>query len=628
MSGDVNVRITATDEASGTFRAISAEAVKFGGIVGASIALADRAFSGLVEASTRFMRATIADANSFQDLSERTGIAVEKLAAYKLIADQSGTTISTIESALKMLSVSMAKNGDQFKKVGIDTQDANKAFRQLADLFVAMPNGAEKTALVMKLLGRAGQDLVPVLNQGSKGIEEAEEKSRRYIDAMKTLTPLLDKYADQQAEIGINLKASAAAIATGFMPEIIALSEKFVVATRSGDGLKKVLQELAELTGGGTSVFSLAARGVDAYYLFGGGGDPSKRSASGMIGGALKLPGGNSPSELAARKTACTLYGGTWDAASNTCKLKKPSGAATVSGPIDALGSGTYLTRDKETAKAIKESFDFENWAWGELAKDQERAIAEVLKYDEALKGSVATLYAATDPGRFETFVNSVKISEEAFARGFINQDQLDVITDKLFEVKEVGEDTFDKLSRAVEGWGRSASDSFAKMAVGGKISFADLGSFFNSTMEQMISLSAHKLLFDPMFKDIDKLLSSGNGGSSSGDLWTWIKSAFPFENGGIMTRSGPLPLRTYATGGIANTPQLALFGEGRMNEAYVPLPDGRSIPVTMRDGGKTNITMNFNINSSTGDKAEIRRSAAAGARAALGLMNGARRYG
>lgn len=54
------------------------------------------------------------------------------------------------------------------------------------------------------------------------------------------------------------------------------------------------------------------------------------------------------------------------------------------------------------------------------------------------------------------------------------------------------------------------------------------------------------------------------------------------FANGGIMSSMGSLPLKKYANGGIANSPQLALFGEGAMKEAYVPLPDGRSIPVTM----------------------------------------------
>lgn len=58
------------------------------------------------------------------------------------------------------------------------------------------------------------------------------------------------------------------------------------------------------------------------------------------------------------------------------------------------------------------------------------------------------------------------------------------------------------------------------------------------------------------------------------------------FANGGIMTQYGPLPLRKYAGGGIARSPQLALYGEGAQNEAYVPLPDGRRIPVAMQGGG------------------------------------------
>lgn len=55
------------------------------------------------------------------------------------------------------------------------------------------------------------------------------------------------------------------------------------------------------------------------------------------------------------------------------------------------------------------------------------------------------------------------------------------------------------------------------------------------------------------------------------------------FANGGVMTEDGPAPLRAYANGGVANEPQWALFGEGSTPEAYVPLPDGRTIPVTVK---------------------------------------------
>ena len=93
------------------------------------------------------------------------------------------------------------------------------------------------------------------------------------------------------------------------------------------------------------------------------------------------------------------------------------------------------------------------------------------------------------------------------------------------------------------------------------------------------------------------------------------------------MTDAGAIPLRKYASGGVANRPQLAMFGEGSTPEAYVPLPDGRAIPVRMQGSG--GMTINQTIYAGQGtDSAQVRRSAAAGARAALGAMNGARRYG
>ncbi|MEO0485270.1 MAG: tape measure protein [Pseudomonadota bacterium] len=54
------------------------------------------------------------------------------------------------------------------------------------------------------------------------------------------------------------------------------------------------------------------------------------------------------------------------------------------------------------------------------------------------------------------------------------------------------------------------------------------------------------------------------------------------FAMGGVMTPAGPVPLRRYAKGGIAYARQFAEFGEGAQPEAFVPLPDGRTIPVTL----------------------------------------------
>jgi len=86
------------------------------------------------------------------------------------------------------------------------------------------------------------------------------------------------------------------------------------------------------------------------------------------------------------------------------------------------------------------------------------------------------------------------------------------------------------------------------------------------------------------------------------------------FANGGIMTGDGPVPLKKYASGGIANSPQLALYGEGSKPEAYVPLPDGRRIPVAMQGGGgggNTSVVVNVDASGNSnvqGDQGQAKQ--------------------
>lgn len=79
-----------------------------------------------------------------------------------------------------------------------------------------------------------------------------------------------------------------------------------------------------------------------------------------------------------------------------------------------------------------------------------------------------------------------------------------------------------------------------------------------------------------------------------------------PMADGGVipMAKGG---ITGYRSGGIATEPTY-LVGEGKHNEAVVPLPDGRSIPVNMKGGGDNNIVINVDAGgnaSSTGGNAE-----------------------
>jgi tape measure domain-containing protein len=61
----------------------------------------------------------------------------------------------------------------------------------------------------------------------------------------------------------------------------------------------------------------------------------------------------------------------------------------------------------------------------------------------------------------------------------------------------------------------------------------------------------------------------------------------FKGANGGVAAGGWkPFPVTPFANGGMVSGPTLGLVGEGKYNEAIVPLPDGKSIPVQMRGGG------------------------------------------
>jgi len=151
------------------------------------------------------------------------------------------------------------------------------------------------------------------------------------------------------------------------------------------------------------------------------------------------------------------------------------------------------------------------------------------------------------------------------------------------------------------------------------------LASSFTATMQRMIAEAGSAQLMKNLFGNMGQ---ASNGQAAS---WGWLGQAARwagslFADGGVMTNRGPLPLRKYAGGGIARSPQLAMFGEGSTPEAYVPLPDGRAIPVKV--SGQQGMTINQTIYAGQGtDSAQVRRSAASGARAALGAMSGAQRY-
>jgi hypothetical protein len=96
---------------------------------------------------------------------------------------------------------------------------------------------------------------------------------------------------------------------------------------------------------------------------------------------------------------------------------------------------------------------------------------------------------------------------------------------------------------------------------------------------------------------------AAGAGAASAGGIQQAGNAPILNANGNVL-RGG---FQAFATGGIVNKPTLGLVGEGRYNEAIVPLPDGRRIPVEMK-GGAAAPNVVVNVVNQTGQQANARQ--------------------
>ena len=181
-----------------------------------------------------------------------------------------------------------------------------------------------------------------------------------------------------------------------------------------------------------------------------------------------------------------------------------------------------------------------------------------------------------------------------------------------------------EKLKADVQGIAGAIGDSFGnafKGVITGSMTAQEaLANFFQSVADSFADMVAQMIaeyLKMALIKGIMNIiggaagaigggLSSGFNAGTSSAIDTgaagWASSfatSLKFANGGI----APGGFTAFANGGIVTGPTLGLVGEGRYNEAVIPLPDGKSVPVDLGGamGGQAvnNIVVNVDAKGS-----------------------------
>jgi len=169
-----------------------------------------------------------------------------------------------------------------------------------------------------------------------------------------------------------------------------------------------------------------------------------------------------------------------------------------------------------------------------------------------------------------------------------------------------------EKLKADLQGIAGAIGDSFGE-AFKGMISgsmtaqqalanlFQSVGNYFADMVAKMIAEWLKAQLIKGFANLFGSIFGGGGGGLGSMDANIAQYAPLPagYANGGIAYGG----FTAFANGGMVTGPTMGLVGEGRYNEAIVPLPDGKSIPVDLGGATGSQITSNIVVNVSSDGK-------------------------
>jgi len=151
----------------------------------------------LVVAASGVIAPALAAVNTFSTMGDniakmakRTGVSVEALSELGFAAGLSGSSIDDLEKGLKKMARTvqdaaggMATAKDALTDVGVSVEalqqmSPEQQFKTLAQAFSQITDASKKAALAQEIFGRAGTQLIPLMDEGAAGIEALQDQAR------------------------------------------------------------------------------------------------------------------------------------------------------------------------------------------------------------------------------------------------------------------------------------------------------------------------------------------------------------------------------------------------------------------------------------------------------------------
>lgn len=222
---------------------VSAIGAKISGLAGAGKlletvlpGLAEFSFSpsGIITGLVALTNAFASSTGELQHMSERTGISIEELSALGYAAKRSGVDMESLEGGIRKMQKAIDQAGhgskasrEAFRELGVSLKDlkglsADQQIARLADGFARIEDPTTKAALAMRIFGKSGTEMLPLLDRGSAGIAAITEEARRLgIVLTKDDVAASKQFKGALAELRATLQAAGMALARAVLPVLI-----------------------------------------------------------------------------------------------------------------------------------------------------------------------------------------------------------------------------------------------------------------------------------------------------------------------------------------------------------------------------------------------------------------------
>ena len=171
------------DKTGGSFANIAKKAAKMAVGVGTAAA-------GVAVAAVKMAKKTSDATDEIDKMSTRLGISRKAYQELDYVMGQAGVDVNSMQTGMKSLLKNMDAVTDgndaaieRFEKLGVSVVDANGKMRSQEEVlydvisaFQHMENSSEKNRLAQELLGKQGQELLPLLNSEAGSFEDLSEK--------------------------------------------------------------------------------------------------------------------------------------------------------------------------------------------------------------------------------------------------------------------------------------------------------------------------------------------------------------------------------------------------------------------------------------------------------------------